>query len=128
MALELAILFTVIVLLALIITAFGRVGRARSLTDQAAADAARAAAAAFTPGQADQDASRAAADTLSSGGVSCTSMSLAVDTSQFHPGGQVTATVTCRADLSSVALTGAPGVLILTATAGSPIDTFRASP
>lgn len=128
MAMELAILFGVIVLLALLITAFGRVGHARSLTDQAASDAARAAADAFTPAQATSDATTAATDTLASGGVSCSSMTLSVDTSQFHPGGQVTATVDCVADLSNLALSGAPGSITLTATAGSPIDSYRATP
>ncbi len=125
MALELVICFTVIVFLILTDVAFGRVGRARSLAEQAASDAARAGASAFTPGQAQTDAAAAAADTLSSGGVSCTGMTLRLDTSQFRPGGQVVAYLQCTADLKDLAVTGAPGSIELKAQSAAPIDAFR---
>jgi Flp pilus assembly protein TadG len=125
MALELVIAFTLIVILVLTVVAFGRVGRARSLTEQAAADAARAASQATTPAQAHQDASTAATDTLSSGGVSCASMTLNLDTSQFHAGGQVVARLSCTASLADLAVTGAPGSITLQAQSASPVDAFR---
>jgi Flp pilus assembly protein TadG len=128
MALELAILTPVVIVMLLVVVAFGRVTQGRQLVDQAAAAAARAASLAPTPTQAGVDARQAGLDTLAQAGMSCTAAEVRVDTSAFRPGGQVTATVDCTATLSAMAMTGLPGSLSLHAHATSPLETYRDVP
>lgn len=125
MAIELAILTPVILVMLLVVVGFGRVTHGRALVDQAAAAAARAASLAPTPGQAGADAAQTARDTLTASGLSCTAASVEVDTGAFRPGGQVSVTVTCTADLSATAMAGLPGTLTLQAVSVSPIETHR---
>lgn len=125
MALELAILAPVILVMLLLVVAFGRVTHGRALVDQSAAAAARAASLAASPGQASADGAQTAQDTLARAGLSCSAASVSVDTGAFRPGGQVTATVRCTADLSELALTGLPGSIALVASATSPIEALR---
>jgi Flp pilus assembly protein TadG len=124
-ALELAILTPFVVVMVLLVVAFGRVERGRELVDTAAASAARAASLATSPGAAQTAAITAAQDALSSGGLSCSGMQVTVDTSGFRPGGQVSARVSCTTDLSDVALSGVPGHVSLAASATSPLDPYR---
>jgi Flp pilus assembly protein TadG len=86
-ALELAILVPFVIVMLLLVVGFGRVSRGRQLVDQAAQAASRAASLSVSPGAADTAARQAAAQTLRDGGLSCASMSVAVDTSQFYAGG-----------------------------------------
>lgn len=127
-ALEMAILAPVIVVMLLLVVGFGRVTHGRQLVDQAAAAAARAAALANDPGSAAAAARQAAADTLHLAGMSCTGMSVEVDTSAFGPGGAVGARVRCTADLSGLALAGLPGRVTVTAAATAPLETYRDLP
>ena len=125
MAIELAILAPVVLLMLLVVAAFGRVTHGRALVDEAAAVAARAASLASTPGQAQASAAHAARDTLTGAGLSCTGPGVTVDTGSFRPGGQVAVTVTCSVDLSATAMAGLPGTLDMRATAVSPIEAHR---
>ncbi|MBL8932806.1 MAG: pilus assembly protein [Kineosporiaceae bacterium] len=125
MAIELAILAPVVIVMLLVVVAFGRVTHGRALVDQAAAAAARAASLTTTPGQAAADAAQTARDTLAAAGLSCAGAGVDVDTGAFRPGGQVTVAVTCTTDLSATALAGLPGSLTLHAEAVSPIETYR---
>jgi Flp pilus assembly protein TadG len=125
MALELAILAPVVIAMLLAVVALGRVTHGRTLVDQAAAAAARAASLSDSPAQARLDAVQAATETLTGAGLSCEAASVDVDTSGFRPGGQVTATVACTADLSALVLAGVPGTLSLRAVATSPIEALR---
>jgi Flp pilus assembly protein TadG len=125
MALEMAILAPIAIVMLLVVVAFGRVTQGRTTVDQAAAAAARAASLARAPGPADADAAQAARDTLSGAGLSCTNSTVDIDSSAFRPGGQVTASVVCAVDLSSLALSGLPGSLTLRASATSPIEELR---
>ena len=128
MALELAILTPVVIVMLLVVVAFGRVTQGRQLVDQAAAAAARAASLAPTPSQAATDARQAGLDTLAQAGMSCTGADISVDASAFRPGGQVTATVDCTTSLSAMAMTGLPGQLSLHASSTSPLELFRDMP
>lgn len=128
MALELAILTPVVIVMLLVVVAFGRVTQGRQLVDQAAAAAARAASLSATSSQAATDARQAALDTLAQAGMSCTGADITVDTTAFRPGGQVSATVTCTTTLSAMAMTGLPGTMALNATATSPLEAFRDLP
>jgi Flp pilus assembly protein TadG len=125
MALEMAILAPLAIVMLLIVVAFGRVTQGRATVDQAAAASARAASLARSPGQAYTAGTQAAEDTLSGAGLSCTGSSVDLDTSAFRPGGQVTASVVCTVDLSSLALAGLPGSVTLRASATSPIEELR---
>ncbi|HWC36421.1 MAG TPA: TadE/TadG family type IV pilus assembly protein [Mycobacteriales bacterium] len=123
--LELAILLPFVIVMLLIVVAFGRVERGRELIDQAAASAARAASLATSPGAAQTAAIGAATQTLENGGMSCAGMQITVDTSSFHPGGDVTAHLTCTANLSGLTLSGVPGDVHLASSATSPLEPFR---
>jgi hypothetical protein len=57
--------------------------------------------------------------------MSCTAMTADVDTGTFRPGGVVTVTVTCTADLSGLALSGLPGAATISATGRAPRETLR---
>jgi hypothetical protein len=52
-------------------------------------------------------------------------MTADVDTGNFRPGGVVTVTVTCAADLSGLALSGLPGAVTMSATGRAPLESFR---
>ena len=125
MAIELAILAPIVLIMLLVVVAFGRVTHGRALVDESAAVAARAASLAATPGQAQADAAQAARDTLTAAGLSCTGAGVTVDTGAFRPGGQVAVTVMCSVDLSATAMAGLPGTLDLRASAVSPIEVHR---
>ena len=126
-ALELVILFPILLIFILLIVGFGRASRGRDLVDSAAEAAARAGSQAFTPDTARHAAQDAATSTLTGGGVSCYDMTVSLDVSQFRPGGKVTAHLSCKTDLSDLAMSGMPGQVDLTAAATSPIDAFRHS-
>lgn len=61
--------------------------------------------------------------------IDCSGIDVAVDTSDFNkqPGvpGSVEVRVSCRLDLSDLAVPGVPGSRVLHATMSSPIDTWR---
>lgn len=124
-AVELAIMTPVVIVLLLAMVALGRYAHSGIVVEQAAAAAARSASLSTTPGDADRAARIAADSTLSGAGLSCATMTAAVDTTRFRPGGQVTVTVSCTADLSQLALAGVPGSTTATSTATAPLETFR---
>ena len=124
-ALELAILFPFVIVMLLLVVAFGRVERGRELVDQAAQAASRAASLTGSPGAARTAATQAAEQTLDGGGMSCAGVQISVDTTAFRPGGQVRASVHCAAELSGLTMSGVPGHVSLAATAISPLDPYR---
>lgn len=124
-ALELAILLPFVVVMLLLVVAFGRVSRGRELVDQAAEAAARAGSLNASPAAATAAAAAAAHQTLAQGGLSCGDVQVLVDTSAFHPGGQVDARVTCTTDLAGLTLSGVPGHVHLTASSVSPLSPYR---
>ena len=67
----------------------------------------------------------AARQTLTNGGLSCAGMQVSVDTASFHPGGDVTAHLSCSADLAGLTLSGVPGHIPLHSTATSPLEPYR---
>lgn len=122
---ELVIVTPVVIVLLLMVVAFGRYAYGRQLVEQAASAAARAASLSMTAAQADQRARQAAAASLNDAGVSCSRMDTAVDATDFRAGGTVSVTLTCVADLSGLALSGLPGSATMTATGRAPLETFR---
>ena len=113
---------------ALIIFA-GRVAIAHQGVQSAAADAARSASLARTQGGAHTAGNTAAATSLTNQHLNCVTTTVSVDTSGFAaPVGtpaKVSATVTCRVNLSGLLLPGVPGSKAITASMSSPLDTYR---
>ena len=122
--LSLVIVAPVIIVLLLVVVAFGRYAHSRQLVEQASAAAARAASLATSAGQAQQRAQSAAAASLADAGVSCTGTSVDVD-ADFRPGGTVTVTLSCTADLTDLTMAGVPGTTTVMSTSSSIIETYR---
>jgi Flp pilus assembly protein TadG len=127
--LELAILAPAVLLLLGLVVVAGRLAIAHQSIDHAAQTAARAATLARDPATAAASATRSAHAELDAGDLHCTSLTVAVDTDGFAvPVGRpasVTATVTCTVTLAGLAVPGIPGTRRVTATATSPLDTYR---
>ena len=115
-------------LLGLLIVA-GRVAIASNSVEAAADEAARSASISRTASGARSAAEDGARRSLSQQDLQCTSVSVDIDTAGFAvPVGlpaQVRATVTCDVRLADLALPGFPGSRTVTATAVSPLDTYR---
>lgn len=107
----------------------GRVALAGQAVQAAAFEAAREASIARQVGPAQAAATAAANRTLAQDGLRCSPSQVTVTTSGFDtpPGepGSVTARVSCRVSMADLALPGIPGERLMTATATSPIDTYR---
>ena len=127
-AIELVLLVPALMLMLLFAVAGGRVAIAHGSVQQAAADAARAASIARTAGSAQTTASAAARATLANQGLTCTSVTVTLDTSGFaKPVGtpaSVRATVNCTVELSELSLPGLPD-RVVSATVTSPLDLYR---
>ncbi len=107
----------------------GRTATTHEALQSAAADAARSASLARDADVARAEASEAATTSITNQQIGCSAISVDVDTSDFNkqPGvpGSVNVTVSCRLDLSDLALPGVPGSRVMRATMSSPIDTWR---
>ena len=125
-SLDLVIVAPLLIMFILLVIGFGRMALARQDVNAAAHEAARAASLQRVTGAAADTGTAAAHRTLADRGMSCAHLTVDVNTSTYRPGGQVTATVTCVADLSDLALAGLPGSKTYTAEAVVPIATWRA--
>ena len=128
-AIEAAIGVPAFVLLVGLIIFGGRTANAHESLQSAAASGARSASLARDARTAQADATAAATASITTQHLGCTHVSVVVDTSDFNkqPGvpGSVAVTVSCRLDLSDLAVPGIPGTKVLTDTMSSPIDTWR---
>lgn len=129
-AVETAILAPVLIIALGVMVALGRVVDAEGAVDIAARAAARAASLERDPASAQSQAQSAATQSLSGEGITCRSAGVSVDTGGYATAvgqdAEVTADVTCTADLSDIALPGLPGAKELHSTWTSPLDTYRA--
>ncbi|MEU6512113.1 TadE/TadG family type IV pilus assembly protein [Streptomyces sp. NPDC046942] len=125
---ELVLVTPLLILVLLVVVAFGLLTDARLVVADAAHQAARAASLARTEKDAHTQAERAAGAALREAGASCTRPSVRLTTGRLAPGATVTARVSCVADLGSLTHTGLPGHVTLNDTAFSAIDTFRSTP
>ena len=125
MTTEFVVLAPIVIVIVLLVVGLGRYAHGKQLVEQAAAAAARAASLTTSSAQAQTRAARAAAGSLSDAGLSCTGITADVDTGSFRPGGVVTVTITCTADLSGLALSGLPGTATVTATGRAPLEAHR---
>jgi len=107
----------------------GRTAMAHGAIESAAADGARTASIARSGQDARAEAEQAVRSGLANQGIDCLSVEVTVDTSDFAnrvgTPGLVEVSVSCRLDLSDLAVPGVPGSRTVTATMTSPIDTFR---
>lgn len=128
-SLELVILTPGLLLVLGVLIYGGRLELAKQSVQSAATQAAREASIARTQPEANSTADVAATRSLAEQGLDCVSSSVSVDTSGFaSPAGtpaSITAEVTCVVNLSDLAVPGIPGSQTVTATADSPLDTYR---
>lgn len=121
---EIAIIAPVLILMLLMVVAFGRVTSASGDVDGAARDAARAASLRDDKASAVVAAEKAAASSLQSGSASCRSHQTQVDVSHFGAGGYVAVDVTCKTDLSDLSLLRLPGSKSIHSRFVSVVDTY----
>ena len=128
-SLELVVLTPVLLLVIGVLIFGGRLELAKQAVQSAATQAAREASIARTQLEANATADAAATRSLAEQGLECITSSVSVDTSGFaSPAGTpatITAEVTCVVQLSDLAVPGLPGSKTVTATADSPLDTYR---
>lgn len=127
---ELAVVAPGLLMIIALLVLGGRVTIAGGSVEHAAAEAARSASIARTEGEALTQGRDAAEASLQRQDLLCVGgPSIQIDTSQFsRPPGEpatVSATVTCRVQLSDVAIPGLPGSREITETVESPLDTYR---
>ena len=107
----------------------GRTATTHEALQSAAADAARSASLARDADVARAAAREAATASITNQQIGCSAINVDVDTTDFNkqPGvpGSVNVTVSCRLDLSDLAVPGVPGSRVLQATMSSPLDTWR---
>jgi hypothetical protein len=129
MAIEVVILTPALVAAIMVIAGGARYVDARGQVNSAAYAAARAASLTTNQEAAVQAGTKAAEQSMSQRGLACASLTVSVDAGDFNPGGDVSATVTCVADLSDVAGVGAiPGSKTFTFTAVVPLEQHREFP
>lgn len=127
-AVELVLLTPLLVLVFLVVVAFGLLADARLVVADAAHQAARAASLARTEKDARVQAEQAAGAALREAGASCTRPSVRLSTGGLAPGSTVTARVSCTVNLAGLTGTGLPGHVPLKGTAFSVVDSFRSAP
>jgi Flp pilus assembly protein TadG len=122
---EVAIASTALITLLCLVIFAGRVSELAADVQTAAAAAARAASLQGTLAGADQAAQQTAAANLDDAGISCGTLDVAT-AGDIQPGGTVTVTITCVADMSSLAPLAPAGLSrSFVASTSEVIDTFR---
>lgn len=122
---ELALLTPALLAMLMVTTLAFRITQASAEVTDIAAEAARAASLERAPADAEAAAQATAAANLTAGEVACVDLHVTTDTGAFVPGGLVTVTVTCTADLSDLVLLSVPATRTLSSTAREVIDTYR---
>lgn len=124
-ALELVLMTPLLVAFIVVVVAAGRVVQARGDANDVAYAAARAASLAPSPALARTAAEQAARSAIAQEDLVCSDVEISLDGSQLRPGGQISATIRCTADLADVAGFGIPSSRTFVSTAQVPIETYR---
>jgi Flp pilus assembly protein TadG len=128
-SLEFVVLAPALLAFVALLVVAGRVAIASNSVEQAADEAARSASISRTVAGARAAATEGARRALAEQDLTCSVISVDVDAGGFAvPVGrpaQVRATVTCVVPLADLAVPGFPGSRTVTATAVSPLDTYR---
>lgn len=122
---ELVICTPVVILLAVLALAIGRLVQGQSQVVDVARNAAEAASIWPTASGAKGAAALTASYELVHDGLQCVAPQVDVDTSDLVPGGKVSVAITCVVRLSSVAVPGLPGFVTLHAAAVAPVEQYR---
>lgn len=127
--LEMVIVIPAMFLVLAGIVAAGRIALAQQAVQSVAYDTARAASIARDAASARSSAQEVAALSTTSNNLNCIPFTVDLTTSGFSaPVGStalVDTTIVCTMRLSDIALPGVPGVVTITRSATSPIDTYR---
>lgn len=123
---ELTLLAPVLLVILLVVVGLGRMAHARQQVESVSADSARAASLERNTAASRGVAQAAARSSLDRAGLSCVSMDVDVDVSNYRPGGTVRVTVSCTSQMSDVAMAGFPGNRQFTSTSIVPIEIWRA--
>ena len=123
---ELVIVAPVLLLVVLLMVAFGRIDSAQGDVESAARAGVQAAVIQADAGDAEAQAAAAVQRTLHNAGLTCPSPQITTDTSNFTAGGSVSVSVTCVTSMADVSVPGVPGSKTLSAASVAKIDPFRA--
>ena len=126
-ALELILLTPIFLILLDFAVLGGRLSESQAQVDAAAHSAARAASLQRAAGAADGAARSVAADSLPSADTTCRTLSVAIDTSAFRPGGVVVVRVDCAVNLSDLVWLPVPGTHTVVGASTSAVDTYRST-
>jgi Flp pilus assembly protein TadG len=126
-SIELVLIAPLLITILVFVIGLGRMAYSSQQVNAAAADAARAASLERNTSLSAAAAEHAARASLGNQGLSCRGLDVVANLSSYQPGGQVSVTVTCVADLSDVAMAGFPGTRTFTATSTVPIERWRAN-
>ncbi|WP_394620143.1 TadE/TadG family type IV pilus assembly protein [Lentzea sp. JNUCC 0626] len=121
-AAEFVLLVPLLIGLCLAVAAGGSLVSTKLRVNDAAHQTARAAS--ISRDLADVEGLSVATGALSAAGVQCGSLEVAVD-GDFHPGGTITATVSCTVDIVGSDLLGIGRAHTITATGSSVVDRYR---
>lgn len=124
-AVETAVIAPALVALLLLVVFAGRVSHLDSAVQRASAEGARAASLSAAGDAASEAASAAVSANLAANAVPCAQLEVRTDTADLRPGGSVSVTVRCVADMGDVALLGVPGSRTFAATSYQVVDRFR---
>src|SRR5205085_2283760 len=102
-----------------------RLVSARQALVAAAADSARAASVEVSPDAARRAATQAAEADLAGKRLSCSPMTVVVDTARFGAGGVVSVRLACTVSMADLSLLRLPGSQTLRGSSSAPIDAFR---
>jgi Flp pilus assembly protein TadG len=124
-ATELVLATPLIVVLLLFVVFLGRITETSAELEGAAHSAARAASMARDPQSAVLAAQQMTSAALSGQRVACSPLAVAVDTSQFAPGGEVAVTITCTVSLADLGPLHVPNSETLSTHFTEPIDRYE---
>ena len=122
---ELVVLTPVLLVVAMVTLAFGRISEGRQQVVEAARAGAEAAAILPSAGTAQWVGAMNAVINLLGRSHTCAQVMVSVDTGQFSAGGSVTVHVLCEVLLSDLAFPGLPGATTVGASATAPLDRYR---
>jgi Flp pilus assembly protein TadG len=123
---ELALVAPVLLALMFLVIFVGRVSEADADVRRAASEGARAASLQQQAAEAIDAGQSTVRANLAALGVTCFSLDIGVDTTDFRSGGTVTVTVTCAASMRDVAFVGVPGTRVFEARSVEVVDRYRA--
>ena len=124
-ATEIVILTPLLVVLALLFVAGGRLANALQEVGDAARTSVESAVIASTASEAEAQAVAAAGYGISHDGLKCAPFSVTTDVSDFAPGGLVSVQFRCRVGLVTLGLPGLPGSVTLAGNASAGIELYR---